>query len=193
MANFTVEFPEAQINRAITELGNRAPRAIVRAINRGAVTARTVMARDMADDTGLGVRTVTAELNISKATPERMQGRISVSGSPIPLIKWNPSVSKRNGVRAKLPPPGKGHYPHAFKARMPTGHVGIYSRTQHTRGAKVMGRRGKATLEKIDQLHGPSLPSVFRKLSPKAIAAGQESLLKNLEHEIAFELSKIDQ
>lgn len=184
MDSVTITYPEAQIDRAFALIGERAPHALSRAMNRAVVTARTVMAREIAEDTALGVRAVTKELKVTNSRPDSLRARLSVSGSKIPLIEWKPTASKRNGVRAKLPPPGKGRYPHAFIATMKSGHRGVFQRKTLGTGSKRLP---------IHELHGPALPSVFAKLSPKAIVAGQESLLKNFEHELEFELSKLSQ
>lgn len=182
MDAITIKYPSAVIDRALALIGARTPHALSRAMNRAVVTTRTVMARDIADDTNLGVRTVTKELKVTKASPDSLRARISVSGSKIPLDAWKPTASRRNGVRAKLPPPGKGRYPHAFIATMKSGHRGVFQRATLGKGSKRLP---------IYQLHGPALPAVFAKLSPRAIAAGQESLMKNFEHELGFEYSKL--
>lgn len=184
MDSITITYPQADIDRAFAQIGERAPHALSRAMNRAVVTARTVMAREIAEDTKLGVRAVTKELKVTKARPDALQARLSVTGSKIPLIEWKPTVSRRRGVRAKLPPPGKGVYPHAFIATMKSGHRGVFQRKTLGKGSKRLP---------IHELRGPALPSVFAKLSPKAVAAGQESLMKNFEHELEFELSKLSQ
>jgi hypothetical protein len=170
-----------QVDKVFDQLGKRAPQAIARALNRSIVTARTVMAREIAADTKLGARVVTKELKTRQATRTSLMARVSVSGKKIPLIEWKPTYSKKRGVRAKLPPPGKGHYPHAFIATMKSGHRGVFQRATRGKGSKRLP---------IYQLRGPSLPAVFSKMSPKAIAAGQESLMKNLAHELSYALSQ---
>lgn len=181
MSTFAIRYPADQIDRAMDQLGVRAPRAIARALNRAVVSARTVMQRGIASDLRLKVGVVREQLKIQNARPEALTARLSVSGARIPLIDFNARQLKRSGVRAKLPPPGKGKYPHAFIATMRSGHRGVFQR--RTRGP------GSTRLP-IDELHGPSLPAVFAKMTPKAIAAGEASLMKNMEHELAFELSQ---
>jgi hypothetical protein len=77
------------------------------------------------------------------------------------------------GVVYRLPG-GRGSAPHAFIARMKSGHVGVFQRLP---GAKRL---------KIVELYGPSVPHVF---AQKAILAalkksGEENLAKNMAHEM---------
>lgn len=161
---------------------DRFPGAIVRALNRAGVSTRTLMASRVADDMKLRVGTVRDQLILDRASRGKPQVRISVSGKRIPLYAFGargpyPSRGRGRGVTARLPAPGRGRYPHAFIATMRSGHVGVFQ------------RRGRDRLP-IDELHGPSLPHVFAKFSAEGLARGQESLLKNLQSELQFALSK---
>lgn len=182
--NVEITYPQADIDRAFALLGERTPHALARATNRAVVSARTVAAREISADVGLGVRTVTSELKVTNARPDSIRARLSISGKRIPLISFKATASKRGGVRAKLPAPGQGRYPRAFIATMRSGHRGVFERKRKGPGSKRLP---------IYELRGPSLPQVFAKLSRNVIAAGQESLRKNFEHEIAFELSRLSQ
>jgi hypothetical protein len=88
-------------------------------------------------------------------------------------------IVRGQGVVYRLPG-GRGSAPHAFIAKMKSGHVGVFQRFP---GAKRL---------KIVELYGPSVPHVF---AQKVILAalkksGEENLAKNLTHEVEFLLSK---
>lgn len=190
MASLTLE-------RALDRYTAKFPKAIVRALNRAGTSTRAVMARAISQDLGLPVSDVKAQLYMDRATEQSMVVRISVSGRRLPLIKFGargpwPSKGRGRGVTARLLG-GKRRYPGAFIARVRgasgvsgggTGdHKGVFIRK------RVLERRSRGAWSKnlpIAQLHGPSLPKVFEKVSPEGIKAGQESLATNLRHELRF-------
>lgn len=178
MAQMVLKFNTSDVTRSVGQLKARFPNAIRRALNRAATSTKAVMASEIAKDTGLKVGTVKDQIHVQEATVTNFVARLSISGAPIPLYDFNakgrlPSRGKGAGVRAKLPPPGKGTYPNAFLARMKSGHIGVFQRT------------GKARLP-IYELHGPSLPKVFTKYIHVGLARGEESLRKNLQSELRF-------
>lgn len=184
MASFTLKFDTGNLERALQQLGNRAPSAVARALNRSAVSTRVVMARAIAQDTKLKVGTVREQVAIQEAKPAAAQlvARISVSGKRIPLIDFQargpyPSRGRGRGVTARLPT-GKGRYPNAFIAQMKSGHKGVFQRARKSRLP-------------IYELFGPSLPKVFIKYVALGLARGEESLQKNLAHEVRYALKQV--
>lgn len=183
-AAFSVKFNTAQIDKAIQALGAQAPKAIARAINRSVVTTRAVLARDISGDTGLKVSAVKEQLKVTDAQPDRLIAQIRVSGKPIPLIDFK-ARQTRTGVTARLP--GTKRYQGAFIARMKSGHRGVFKRVPN---GKRRGPKPHRSQLPIYELHGPSLPKVFTKFTPSALKAGEESLQKNLAHELSFALKQ---
>jgi hypothetical protein len=170
---------------------DRFPKAIVRALNRAGVSTRAVMASRVAADTNLRVGTVKDEIRIDKATETKPIVRLEIRGRRIPLIEFKatgptPSRGRGRGVTAKLPG-GAGRYPHAFIATMRSGHTGVYQRTPDARRHGPAPNRSQLP---IYELRGPSLPHVFAKHATEGLTRGQESLLKNLQSELQFALSK---
>lgn len=175
---FSLTLKTDEWDRAVDELGERALRAGARALNRTAATVRTFMARTVAQDLGLGVRTVSEQLRVEQAKPVEglLLARITVTGAQIPLYDFKARASKGGGVIARLPPPGAGRYPEAFIARMKSGHVGVFQ------------RKGRPRLP-IRELRGPSLPHVFSKYIPQGLTVGQDVLPKNFAHELGYQQS----
>ncbi len=186
MSSFTIQYRDEQIRRAMDALGGQAPRAIARAINRAVTSTRAFHARNIADDVKLPVGVVKDQLKIREARPNDLKGRLSVTGSRIPLSAWKNARQTSKGVTVNTGH-GRTTIPGAFLATMSSGHVGVFKREKP--GARKS--RGAWSLNlPIQQKFGPSLPHVFGKLSPAALAHGEESLQKNLSHELSFALKQ---
>ena len=163
-------------------LGDRAPVAIARAINRTVSSERTQAKRAIAADTGLRSKDVDSALQVENATPARLSAFLTVSGRRIPLIGFGarglePSRGRGKGVSYRLPQ-GRSRHAQAFIARMKTGHRGVYVRTTPRRLP-------------IIELFGPSLPKVFEeKYLGTAPERAQATLAANLTHEISYALKR---
>lgn len=179
MASITIAVDGVeQVARRFDTASEKVDRAKVRAANRAIGSARTVMVRAIAGDTGLPSRKVREALAFREATHARPSAELSARLKRIPLIDFNargpePSRGKGRGVRWRLTG-SRGHDPKAFIARMRSGHRGVFK------------RKGTARLG-IAELHGPSLGHVFQKHRPAAIARAQEMFAKNMKHELEFE------
>lgn len=187
-------FNDVDAQRALDQLGKRAPVAIARALNRTAGSVRTVMSREVSKDIGLKVGTVRDAMNVRLARTDAQTAAITIGGARIALSKFMtdgalkrlvPSRG-RGTVRARIG--GKSQtYPGAFVAKLDSGHVGVFRRV------RASTRKSSGAWSKnlpMTQLFGPSLPQVFGKHLGVGIARGEEQLAKNLEHEIGFELSQ---
>lgn len=181
-----IKLKTRDIGTALRRFGNRAKPGIVRALNRGAVTARTYMARAVAKDLRLKIGDVNAAIEVKQASQQNLRAIVMSTGAQISLMKFGargpvPSLGRGNGVTAKLPAPGKGKYPHAFIATVRRG--------QTNENLAVFERKGKARLP-LKKLHGPSIAHVFWKYQAAGLKAGEESVMKNLKHELEFALSQ---
>lgn len=177
---FTIKLDDRALTLALANVKNGVPRAVTRAINRTLTTVRAAAAREVAEDIGVPVRQVTERMDITKATFNRLAGRIRISGTRIPLVELRPagpepSRGKGRGVSYSLG--GQRRRIHqAFLATMRSGHRGVFRREP-----------GAGRLP-IIELRGPSIPRVAGK---KAIrdamhTLGLATLEKNLQHEVAF-------
>jgi hypothetical protein len=153
--------------------------AVARALNRAIASANTVMVRAVAEDMGLKQADVRKQIIVRRAVADavltRMLASLEARGARLPLIAFKARAG-RGGVRARLPG-GAGHYPRAFIATMPSGHVGVF-------------QRKAAPRLPIVELHGPSIPKVFERHTPAGVARGQEQLVKNLVHELRFAIQQ---
>lgn len=192
MPRLVFKFKSEAADRNIRRVIDRFPNAIRRSVNRAAVSARTYLVKAIASDTGLKQGDVKNEIKVREATLQRLQADVTVSGRPIPLYKFGasgpyPSRGRGRGVRVRIKPPAKGHYPHAFLA-MVGGVLRVMERVRPSRSRR--GRPSSSPGLPIYELHGPSLPTVFAKHLPEATVIGEESLVKNLQHEFAFALGQ---
>lgn len=182
MASFTLTVDTTTWKNRLELLGKRAPVALARALNRTGSSERTAMARAVSKDMGLKVGDARDAIKVEKATAARLAVRVVAKGKRLPLIDFKargpePSRGRGRGVSYVMQGQRK-RLPNAFLATVGAGHRGVFMR---------MGKRRLP----IKQLYGVSIAKSFEHQLGAGEAARQESLLKNVEHEIEFELSRL--
>lgn len=118
--------------------------AVYRAANKSASKARTLMIRLAADKYAFKVGTIRPLIYVSpKATLTRHTVAITGRGARIPMIKTK--GTPRQAVRGASFNSGSGKrvHPHTFIATMPSGHKGIYVRSNSS--SRRVNRISKAT------------------------------------------------
>lgn len=187
----TLNFNTDDPLRTMARFAARAPRAVSRALNRTAVSVRTVMAKEIAQDTGIASTKVRARCRITNATPTRQTATVSASPAPIPLIDYHargryPSRGRGAGVTAMLPSPtGRGR----VMVRFPKAFIAIVNRGKSSGHRGVFERQTTKRLP-IVQGFGPSIADVFAKHISIGQQRGEEALAKNLQHEMNFLLGQ---
>lgn len=173
MAAITLRLNSADVQRTIARLRDVAPQRIARSLNRAGVSARTVIVREIAKDMAITQNAVKKHVVTRDARPDKLHVSIEISGARISLKEFGARQTRR-GVTANT---GRGRqlYPSTF----------IVARNGH-----VFKREGRARLP-IVKLHGASLPHVFDKHAPAALARGEEQLVKNLIHELKFATTQV--
>ena len=179
----------------------RAPQAIVRATNRAAVSARAAMVPLMARDLGIkqgalvsGFSTTYPGLKLRNATLALMIARLAAPLRRIPLIHFGakgpePSRGKGSGVTYRLGG-SRGQARSGFIATMRSGHRGVFVRggkSRVTTRTRTVARRPRLP---IRELFGPSLGRVFLKYRPQGRMAALTSLVKNIQSEFKYALSR---
>lgn len=147
--------------------------AVVRALNRAGDQAATAIGRQLAKETGLGVRRVRDSVRARRASQYDLVYVIIVPGGAVPLSEFAPRET-RKGVSAR--PWGKRRvFPSTF---------------QGVAGERVFKRVGKARLP-IKQLYGPDLAKeVERGQSADVVTnVAQEAFAKRIAHEVSRLLS----
>lgn len=156
--------------------------AVKNGINRTANSEKVALARAVASDMGVKVTTVKDEIKVRLASVNDLRATVSSTGTRLPLIEFNakgpvPSRGQGRGVTYRIGAGGRRRLPHAFIATMRSGHAGVFQR----RGTKRLP---------INEAFGPSIAHVFSKQIPIGEARREEVLVKNVQHEIEFALSK---
>ncbi|WP_243368869.1 phage tail protein [Microvirga solisilvae] len=85
------------IERDLLKVGNQAPHAIRRGINKTGDKGRTPYVRAIAKQMGLKVGVVRKRIRVRRANYDRMEYRVIGFGGPIPLIHFN-ARETRSGV-----------------------------------------------------------------------------------------------
>lgn len=185
MAAITLRLRDKDVQRALRSLRMRGPARIVRALNRAGVSTQTAMVREVARDMGIKQADVKKAMRVTNAREGHFEATVSATGARMPLIAFGakgpePSRGKGRGVTARMQGARK-RYPHAFIARMRSGHRGVFQRTSIPGGPRLP----------IRELFGPSIPLVFNRFARLGLERGEESLIKNLQHEFRFLLQQV--
>jgi hypothetical protein len=166
--------------RKLRALGDRAPAACARAVNRAATAARTQLQRDVAADTGLGSRRVASDLSIQQADKNHTSAVIRADNRRIPLIDFP-------GTKGPFPSHGRGHVTSRFPTS-PHQHAFLMARRRGGRG--VFARKTAARLPVVE-LRGPAIAQSAKHHVGSAQARGLEMLQQRLAHEIGYELQQL--
>lgn len=155
----------------------RTQKAMVRALNRGINSGRTVMVLRISKDAGLKSKDVRDALKVTPATMTRPVARLATSMKRIPLVKFGargpePSRGRGRGVSYRLQG-SRGRIPNAFLATMKSGHRGVFVRV------------AKGRLP-VREAFGPSLGRIFAKYRNEALGVAVEFFDRNFAHELKY-------
>lgn len=152
---------------------------VARSLSRAANSAKTAMAQAIATELGAKASDIKRYIFTKPATEDTLEARVYPQGKAgIPLIKLGatgpePSRGKGGGVTV----PGGGVYPHAFIAKTPSGHRGVFE------------RKGTARLP-IKELRTTPITDVFRRLRAVGMAKAEEALKADLVVDLKAALGK---
>jgi hypothetical protein len=150
------------------------------------------MARAVAQDMGIKVAAARERITVDKATAAHLVTRVIARGKRLPVIDLKargpyPSRGRGRGVSWVTQGGQRRTIVNAFIATVTrAGQDG----GEHEGHKGVFIRLGKKRLP-IKQLYGASIAHAFGNLIPAGEARRNEVLLKNVEHEIQFELSRL--
>lgn len=186
--------------RRLLDLGADMPRVCARAVNRTLATIKTGAVRALAQEVGLRNKDVEPAIAIDKATFSKPIGLFRLTGKRIPLAVFHARQTK-TGVAYRLPG-GAGLVPSGFLSTMKSGHRGVFRRAEgqgpvnqrRQRGARKPAAAGVVMVGRLPivERFGPSLPGAFIKagLLEQMRGRADEALARNLEHEIAYAISR---
>lgn len=188
MSDIRLSIDTSRLRPDFADFGEASLVASVRGINRTLANVKTVMVRAIAKSLRLKQGAVRDRIRILEATRSRPVARMYADNAQIPVEQFNargplPSRGKGRGVTANTE---QRRYPHAFRARMESGHVGVFERVP----GKFMRKQrpGRKPRQAIRELRTASVAAVFIKHAPVGQARADEQLPKNLESELRFAL-----
>jgi hypothetical protein len=148
--------------------------AIARALNRAGNHMTVVVVRQLAGQTGLGVREVRDEVHVDKAFAGKLTYTATIPGRWLTLVHFEPR-EVRGGISAR-PWGFRRTFPHAFLIR------------------NIPFIRETAERLPVRPLFGPSLAREFERGDVERMAreAAAEAWQKNIKHEVDFALRGID-
>ncbi len=128
----------SKVIASVAGLKEGTPRAIMRALNRAIASARTVMTRAVAADTGLKQADIRDKMTLRNATVGNLTASFSAPLKRIPLMDFkavDTAINKGSGRRKRTGrgvtyklPTGKGVVPNAFIATTGSGHTAVFAR-----------------------------------------------------------------
>ncbi|RKY09837.1 MAG: hypothetical protein DRP56_02040 [Planctomycetota bacterium] len=150
MANVNVKFDQRQLKRVqsmLRDIPRAMPKVMSRGINNTTKKARTKITRELSKKTKLTQKTVRSKIRFNKATYRKWAAVLSISPRGIPLIQLKAKQLK-SGVSFTNPvTASREKLPHAFIAKMPSGHTGVFERAGTSRlPIKEQYAPGMATL-----------------------------------------------
>lgn len=179
------------ITASLTRYVGEQQKAVVRALNKTAMQARTAAAQEVRS-AGYNIKSsaIKNSFSITKAAQGRLVVVLKSTGRPVALINYGARQGK-NGVSVQVKA-SRSVLRHAFIATMPNGHRGVFERTgkQH----KKLKRNGKTIRSglPIKELFGPSIPqSLANDAVEKALMVKiRQKFPQILKHELAFVAAK---
>jgi len=155
-------------------------KAINRAAKRAADTAKAESIRQESSEYTLPVSEIRGTITTRKISGGDIGAVMNISSSPFALTKFtgvtpNQVMPPAKGpVVTKVKKGGGATLKHAFVAKMKSGHMGVYE------------REGEKSLP-IDQLFGPSTPSMFdanENVNEAVMKLAGETFDKRVQHEL---------
>lgn len=169
MLSVSINVNDANTQRLIKELGKDAPKVLADSQNRAVAGVRTDGTRLIKKESGIERKKIFDSFRVIKASSKSSspQAKVIVSGKPIALGKYSHKPKRIMGGKTKtgvkINVAGKDvHFRHAFVAKMPNGHVGIFER--------VRGKKTRSGKEQLKEFFGPSIPQL----------AGRENIEKTI-------------
>ena len=178
------ELDTRELIAVLNDTKGRIPKAAATAVNRSAKSVKTAMVKVVREDVGLKAKDVRDAIRFRQAKPSSdPAAQLRVSKKRIPLIRFGGTPLKRAGWRSRMKG-GTKTIPGGFKAKMRSGHVGVFRRKKETRSRWGMPW-GSPELP-IRELHGPSLAKPFAKHWRVGARRYREQLPKNLKSALRF-------
>lgn len=178
------------VQKLLRDVPKAFPKVVSRSINKSALHARAESVRKLSKIINLKLKRIRKDIHVSKATYSRWRADVQVRGWRIPLKEFATSRIIPTGNRFNRPKSGlsykiekggvKKTLPHAFYAKMSSGHIGLFE------------RKGKSRLP-ISEKFGPSIGGIFANAKDMVNAVtidAYKDLENNLDTQVELILKK---
>ncbi len=116
--------------RMLAEQPKRAAAAMSSATNRALVAGRTMLSKGIRSEYNIRAGTIKSHTKLKKASKGTTSGELKVSGRPIDLMEFSPTIRKGGMVSVRVKKTRK-KLPHSFFVAV--GKAGLYHRTTRKR------------------------------------------------------------
>jgi hypothetical protein len=184
----------------LKNLGRLYSPVVSRAINKTLTTTRAKAVDEIALDLNLTKTSIRNSFTFSRASYSAPRGHVLSISRPVPLIQFRGTRAlARGGVSVQVKNSGpRTVLRHAFIATMLSGHKGIFERQEWTNKPWVKGRAYAALPKQwrlpIDELYSLRITDEYGKpeVLNKVLSAAGEAYQKNIDHELSYELSRLN-
>lgn len=196
---------DSNVQRVKLQFGNLIQgieeKAMVRALNRAGDQSVTAASREIRRVYNVKASTARSQIKVrDRARRGKLWFTIRIFSKRIPLMDFSPRQTKAGVTVQVKKGGGRRLIRHAFIAKMPSGHIGVFVRATNSRRAggdpvfrfgKGSGRPGRRWGEPdlpIAELTTLSVPRMFLEKSVRSAVAkiASESFSRNFEQQIKF-------
>lgn len=176
-----------EANRAHNMMsGAQRRRATATALNVVARKARSAASKEIRRIYKIRAKDIGKATKITKAHQSNLEAAVIATGRPLPIMAFNPRFGKR-GVTVNIMGKRK-RFPHAFKATMKSGHIGVFVRGHYSTGKLVSRKKRVRPPRENDN------PITEVKTVGIPTAMGNDIVMRHLldkiEHDLPLELSR---
>ena len=131
MASLQVKLDIDPVLRSLDRLGIQlAEKAITRSLNETIKSVKTNASRKVREELTILAKDVKRELSVRRARRGELEAAVIVTVTPTGLIKFRARQTARGVTVQVKRKGGRKRLPHAFIAKMPSGHRGVFTRRE---------------------------------------------------------------
>jgi len=127
--NILIKVDSLDVQRLLRQSPQIAEKSLVRTLNRTADKARVAGSRAVRETYNIKAGDLRKSIRMYKASRSRMEAQLSITGKPVGLIAFAAKQTIKGVAYKILKAAGRKRLPHAFIAKMKTGHIGVFERS----------------------------------------------------------------
>lgn len=197
MADVYIDVRSDRVSRALRGIGDQAPAAVARALNRSLTTVRAEASKEIRSVLNLPASRTKDAISVHRASPATHVAAIRIAGRQIPLSQFTGTRQTKKGVSVKVKKTGSREViPGTFLARMASGHVGVFWRRKGSthRGALRSSPKHRVTYRPelaIDERFSLAVQQVLKEANlSRLIAVAKARFRTEIVREIEFRTAR---